>query len=63
MPQEFIEIRGAREKFKGCRVAHPQWIIDMSPEGSSKGGQVMIEGTPKELLKAKGSITSEYLKR
>jgi len=33
----------------------------MSPEGSSKGGQVMIEGTPTELLKAKRSLTSAYL--
>ncbi len=37
------------------------WIIDMSPEGGSKGGRVTFEGTPKELLKAKKSLTSAYL--
>jgi excinuclease UvrABC ATPase subunit len=43
-------------------VKNADWIIDMGPEGGSKGGQVMFEGTPKELLKAKQSITSAYLK-
>jgi excinuclease UvrABC ATPase subunit len=42
-------------------IKNADWIIDMGPEGGSKGGQVMFEGTPKELLKAKGSITSAYL--
>ena len=42
-------------------IKNADWIIDMGPEGGSKGGQVMFEGTPKELLKAKGSITSQYL--
>lgn len=36
-------------------------IIDMDPEGGSKDGQVMFEGTPKELLKAKHSFTGAYL--
>ncbi|MCL4272644.1 MAG: excinuclease ABC subunit UvrA [Anaerolineales bacterium] len=43
-------------------IKNADWIIDMGPEGGSKGGQVMFEGTPKELLKAKGSLTSAYLK-
>jgi excinuclease UvrABC ATPase subunit len=43
-------------------VARADWIIDMGPEGGSKGGQVMFEGTPKQLLTAKRSLTSEYLK-
>ncbi len=37
------------------------WIIDLGPEGGSKGGTIMFEGTPDELLKAKRSITSQYL--
>ena len=43
-------------------IKNADWIIDMGPEGGSKGGRVMFEGTPKELLKAKQSLTSEYLK-
>ncbi len=42
-------------------IKNADWIIDMGPEGGSKGGQVMFEGTPKELLKAKHSLTSAYL--
>lgn len=43
-------------------IKNADWIIDMGPEGGSKGGKVMFEGTPKELLKAKQSLTSEYLR-
>lgn len=42
-------------------IKNADWIIDMGPEGGSRGGQVMFEGTPKELLKAKRSLTSAYL--
>ena len=43
-------------------IKNADWIIDMGPEGGSKGGQVMFEGTPRQLLTAKRSLTSEYLK-
>ncbi|PKN93635.1 MAG: thiamine ABC transporter permease [Chloroflexi bacterium HGW-Chloroflexi-6] len=43
-------------------IKNADWIIDMGPEGGSKGGKVMFEGTPKQLLTAKQSLTSEYLK-
>ena len=43
-------------------IKNADWIIDMGPEGGSKGGQVIFEGTPEQLLKAKRSITSEYLR-
>jgi excinuclease UvrABC ATPase subunit len=42
-------------------VRNADWIIDLGPEGGSRGGQVMFEGTPEGLLKAKRSITSQYL--
>ena len=43
-------------------IKNADWIIDMGPEGGSKGGQVMFEGTPKQLAGAKRSLTSEYLR-
>jgi excinuclease UvrABC ATPase subunit len=43
-------------------IKNADWIIDMGPDGGSKGGTIMFEGTPKELLKAKNSITSAYLR-
>ncbi|MCI0555597.1 MAG: excinuclease ABC subunit UvrA [Anaerolineae bacterium] len=42
-------------------IKNADWIIDMGPEGGSKGGTIMFEGTPRQLLSAKRSITSEYL--
>jgi excinuclease UvrABC ATPase subunit len=43
-------------------IKNADWIIDMGPEGGNKGGKVVFEGVPKDLLKAKGSLTGEYLK-
>ena len=43
-------------------IKHADWIIDMGPEGGSKGGQVIFEGTPKQLLSAKKSLTGQYLR-
>ncbi|MBV9689756.1 MAG: excinuclease ABC subunit UvrA [Ktedonobacteraceae bacterium] len=37
-------------------------IIDMGPEGGNKGGRVMFEGTPQQLLNAPQSLTSAYLR-
>ena len=42
-------------------IKNADWIIDMGPEGGSKGGQIMFEGTPKKLLGAKHSLTGAYL--
>ncbi|HQU35121.1 MAG TPA: excinuclease ABC subunit UvrA [Anaerolineales bacterium] len=43
-------------------IKNADWIIDMGPEGGSKGGTIIFEGTPKQLVSAKRSITSEYLR-
>jgi excinuclease UvrABC ATPase subunit len=42
-------------------VRRADWIIDLGPEGGSKGGRVVFEGTPTSLLKASRSLTSRYL--
>jgi excinuclease UvrABC ATPase subunit len=42
-------------------IKSADWIIDLGPEGGSKGGRVMFEGTPRELLSAKRSLTRAYL--
>ena len=38
------------------------WIIDIGPEGGDGGGQVVAVGTPEDIVKAKSSVTGEYLK-
>lgn len=42
-------------------IRNADWIIDMGPEGGSNGGQVVFEGTPRQLLDATHSLTSRYL--
>jgi excinuclease ABC A subunit len=42
-------------------IKNADWIIDMGPEGGNKGGRVIFEGTPKELLNIKKSLTGQYL--
>ncbi len=42
-------------------IRNADWVIDMGPEGGNKGGTVIFEGTPQELLSAKHSLTSQYL--
>jgi excinuclease UvrABC ATPase subunit len=43
-------------------IRNADWIIDMGPEGGNKGGAVIFEGTPRELLGAQHSLTSKYLR-
>jgi len=38
-------------------------IIDLGPEGGDKGGEVVAEGTPPEVVKVKQSFTGQYLKQ
>ncbi len=42
-------------------VRNTDWIIDLGPEGGSRGGRVMFEGTPADLKHARQSITSQYI--
>jgi excinuclease ABC subunit A len=39
------------------------WIIDLGPEGGSRGGKIIAEGTPEQVAKVKGSFTGQFLKR
>jgi excinuclease UvrABC ATPase subunit len=48
-------------------IRHADWIIDMGPDGGSRGGRVVFEGTPQALVKAgtkaaRESITGRYLR-
>ncbi|RMB55777.1 excinuclease ABC subunit A [Sphingomonas sp. PP-CE-3A-406] len=37
------------------------WVLDLGPEGGVKGGEIVAEGTPEKVAKAKGSFTGKYL--
>lgn len=38
------------------------WIIDLGPEGGSKGGQIIATGTPEQVAACKKSYTGQFLK-
>lgn len=38
------------------------WILDIGPEGGTKGGNLLFSGTPKELLECKKGYTAQFLK-
>ena len=38
------------------------YIIDLGPEGGDQGGDLIISGTPEEVVKSKSSHTAKYLK-
>jgi len=39
------------------------WIVDMGPDGGDKGGNIVFEGTPEQLLNIKESYTGKFLKK
>ena len=39
------------------------WIIDLGPEGGDQGGEIVAEGTPRDVAKAKNTYTGKYLKK
>jgi excinuclease UvrABC ATPase subunit len=43
-------------------IKNADWIIDLGPEGGEKGGHVVAQGTPKEIVKCVKSHTGRYLK-
>ena len=38
------------------------WVIDLGPEGGEKGGEIVAQGTPKDIVKVTKSHTGRYLK-
>lgn len=42
-------------------IKSADYIIDLGPEGGSKGGYIVAEGTPEQVVKVKDSYTGRYL--
>jgi excinuclease ABC subunit A len=43
-------------------IKNADWIIDLDPEGSGRGGEIVVEEPPKEIAKSKRSYTGQVLK-
>ncbi len=44
-------------------VSYADHIIDLGPEGGDKGGYIIAEGSPEEIIENKKSYTGQYLKK
>ena len=44
-------------------ISYSDHIIDLGPEGGDKGGNIIAEGTPEEVIKNKESYTGQYLRK
>ena len=44
-------------------IRYADWIIDMGPEGGEKGGNIVVTGTPEEVMRSESSYTGKFLKR
>ncbi|MFA6098019.1 MAG: excinuclease ABC subunit UvrA [Patescibacteria group bacterium] len=42
-------------------IKSADWIVDLGPEGGSKGGEIVAQGTPREVAKVKKSYTGYFL--
>lgn len=42
-------------------IKSADWVIDLGPEGGDKGGKIIFEGTPEELIHCKNSFTAEAI--
>jgi excinuclease UvrABC ATPase subunit len=42
-------------------MAHADWIIDLGPGGGNEGGEIVFEGTPRELVEARSTLTGQHL--
>ena len=39
------------------------WIIDLGPEGGDRGGQIVSQGAPEDVARARESYTGQFLKK
>ena len=43
-------------------IAASDWVIELGPEGGKRGGYIIFEGRPEEMLKEK-TLTAKWLKK
>jgi excinuclease ABC subunit A len=43
-------------------IRNADWLIDLGPEGGDRGGEIVAEGPPRDIAKAKKSYTGQVLR-
>jgi excinuclease ABC subunit A len=44
-------------------IKQADYIIDLGPEGGDRGGEIVVTGTPEEVIQCKKSYTGQYLQK
>jgi excinuclease ABC subunit A len=44
-------------------IKQADYIIDLGPEGGDRGGEIVVTGTPEEVVQCKKSYTGQYLQK
>ena len=42
-------------------IKSSDWVIDLGPEGGDDGGEVIVTGTPEQIIKNTNSYTGKFL--
>jgi excinuclease ABC subunit A len=43
-------------------IKFADWIIDLGPEGGKKGGELIFQGLPEDMINCRQSVTGKYLR-
>ena len=43
-------------------IKSADYVIDLGPDGGDRGGNLVVAGTPEEVVQCKESFTGQYLK-
>jgi excinuclease ABC subunit A len=43
-------------------IKSADYVIDLGPDGGDRGGNLVVAGTPEEVVQCKESLTGQYLK-
>lgn len=43
-------------------IKQADWIVDLGPEGGTRGGSIIAQGRPEDIVKVKSSYTGKYLR-
>lgn len=43
-------------------IKQADWVVDLGPEGGTRGGTIVAQGRPESVVRIKGSHTGAYLK-
>ena len=54
-------LSAAKNEVRSVAEGTADWVLDLGPEGGVRGGEIVAEGTPEDVVKVKGSFPGGYL--